>query len=218
MPLGALPSTFRLPELNDGSGLQETLKKKNGKYHKNCRCTYDGQKLERTRNRLHPSTVDDKNSSVCGRSTRSNLGCSIDIKNVCLFCNASEGATKKKLTQAPTIEVGRNIMSHAIVLNDTQLIAKLSTDDLVALEAKYHRSCNVKFLTRSRSCVRNQDGVAVDQNRLAYGVVVSELVQYMQDMFTYSETAPAFRLSDITKLLDARLNRLGIPSTEHPIN
>ena len=133
--IGALPSTFRLPDLNDGSGLEETLKKKNGKYHKNCRCTYDGQKLKRPRNRLHPSTVDDNNNSVCGRSRRSNLGCFVDIKNVCLFCNASEGATKEKLTQARTIEVGKNIMSHAIVLNDAQLIAKLSTDDLIALEA-----------------------------------------------------------------------------------
>jgi len=39
----------------------------------------------------------------------------------------------------------------AVELNDSQILAKLSVGDMVATEAKYHKSCLNKLFNRYRS-------------------------------------------------------------------
>jgi len=53
---------------------------------------------------------------------------------------------------------------------------------------------------------------------ITYGSVMSELVQYIEEMFLYSNTAPIFKLSDLTKLFANRMTCLGIHTDETSIN
>lgn len=56
---------------------------------------------------------------------------------------------------------------------------------------------------------RSQCNVESNPSKTAYGSVLSELVTYMQDMYVYSATVPVFRLANLVKLVDERLQHLG---------
>jgi len=212
----ALPRTLRLRDLDDGSGLLDTLVSRNAKYHKLCRCKYDSQKLARLIQRKDAASSV-TSESECSRSTRSKHE-SVDIKNVCLFCNAVAGETKEKLINASTLTLGPKILAHATELQDSQLLAKLSSSDFVAMEAKYHKLCYVTFLTRVRSSERANDRFLNNPERLTYGLVVSELVQYIQDMYMYSNTSPVFKLSELTRLVTERMEHLGVEASDNTVN
>ena len=45
--INALPSNIKLETLNDGTGLEETLKSNSAKWHQTCRLKYNNSKLKR---------------------------------------------------------------------------------------------------------------------------------------------------------------------------
>ena len=145
-----------------------------------------------------PKKLDDMETAEVASpcKTRSSLDVS-DSKNSCLFCDV--GARTEKLVCVATLEIGPNIYAHAKELNDRKLLAKLTNTDLVAKEAKYHKSCYRQFLNRYRSYKgsKNAESSVHRAKKLTYGLVVGELVQYMQDMYLYSKIAPIFHLSDL---------------------
>ncbi|CAH3115237.1 unnamed protein product, partial [Porites lobata] len=49
------------------------------------------------------------------------------------------------LRLASTLELDKQVRDCTILLNDSKLITKLSTGDLIAIEAKYHAACLVKL-------------------------------------------------------------------------
>lgn len=212
----ALPRTVRLQQMDDGSGLLQTFVSHNAQYHKSCRSKYDSQKVARLQARGERDEIEVE-SGTSSRTTRSSHE-AFDIKSVCLFCEDDQTNPKEKLVQASTMSIGETILSHATDLQDTRLLAKLSSTDLVALEAKYHNTCLVKFLNRARSYARAQRQVASDPKRVTYGLVVRELVDYIQDMFLFNETAPVFKLSKLTKLVSTRMVCLGVPIEDQSVN
>ena len=58
---------------------------------------------------------------------------------------------------------------------------------------------------------RSQCNVKSDPSKTAYGSILSELVTYLQDMYVYNATVPVFRLANLVKLVDERLQLLGFP-------
>lgn len=214
---GQLPSAIRnLDQLDDGSGISQTLVAHAAKYHKSCKNKYDSQKAERLsgekKQQGRPQCSD--NAPSTSKLTRSSLVCS-DVKKVCLFCD--EGEDKDKLVTASTLGIGPTIHSHALQLQDGKLLKKLSTD-LVALEAKYHKLCYTRFLTRARASERSRRGNYHNPEEVVYGSVITELVQYMQDMYSTSSTSPVFKLSYLTKLVVQRMIDMGIQTEEKNLN
>lgn len=110
---------------------------------------------------------------------------------------------------ASTLEIGPNILAYAQALEDQKLLTKLYSTDFVALEAKYHKSCYIHYRNNVRSMNRSQCNVESNPSKTAYGSVLSELVTYMQDMYVYSTTVSVFRLANLVKLVDERLQHLG---------
>lgn len=85
------------------------------------------------------------------------------MKKVCLFCD--EGEDRDKLVTASTLGIGPSIHSHAIQLKDETLLKKLSSTDLVALEAKYNKLCYTRFLTRARATERSRKKFTIIQEK-----------------------------------------------------
>ena len=90
------------------------------------------------------------------------------------------------------MEIDKNVWRCATELGDTELLAKLSAGDMVAIEAKYHRNC-----------LR-----ALYEDHL-HGIAFAELMLFMEDMHADEANAPVFKLSDVANIYRTRLRQLG---------
>jgi hypothetical protein len=147
------------------------------------------------------------------RPTRSSLS-STDLKKVCIFCDFGE--ENGHLICASTLGIGPSIHENAVLLEDEKLLRKLASTDMVALEAKYHKTCHTKFFTRARSVRRgkSKEEPEEDSNAMVYGSVVAELVDYLKNMYMCSEQSPVFKLSFLTKVTAQRMTEMGVRTTE----
>jgi len=57
-----------------------------------------------------------------------------------------------------------------------------------------------------------------DPCRLTYGSVITEMVQYMQDVYMYNSTAPVFTLSELTKLVAECMTSLDVTYDDQSVN
>ncbi|KAF2884048.1 hypothetical protein ILUMI_22166 [Ignelater luminosus] len=201
----ALPVTItRTLPCTNSTDLFESLVQNNGKYHKTCRNKYDNQ-AHGTFGR--PKTQGEDSSCTSTRSSYS----SSDLKQVCIFCDGSDGV----LSAASTPGLGPTIHGHAVQLKDQTLIRKLTSTDIVAMEAKYHKPHYRSFLNRVRSFRRSSEQHQIpNSQQIVYGSVITELVRYMEDIHLCSEIAPVFKLNDLTKLVAQRMSNMGVPTTE----
>ena len=71
------------------------------------------------------------------------------IKDVCFFCGKPPGSNGI-IHEAATFQFNEYVHACAVLLEDTELLAKLSTADMVALEAKYHTKCLVDLYNCAR--------------------------------------------------------------------
>ena len=119
-----------------------TLHQNRACWHKSCRDKYNRTKLQRLRKRLDLNT---DNESV-GKRTRLSQVYSTDriTQNYCFFCD--QPAAINEMREVQTFGLEAQVRSAAVLLNDTGLLAKLSSGDMIALEAKYHLKCSITEL------------------------------------------------------------------------
>ena len=83
------------------------------------------------------------------------------------------------------METDKNVWRCATELGDTELLAKLSAGDMVAIEAKYHRNClRALYNTITPAAPKDED-----EDRL-HGIAFAELVVFMEDMNADEDNAP----------------------------
>nr|CAD7456066.1 unnamed protein product [Timema tahoe] len=75
------------------------------------------------------------------------------IDKMCLFCD-DEGNDKEALVSAQTLGCGPTTRSWAEELRDLKVLKKLTSLDLVTLEAKYHKKCYVSL--QNHACTNKQ--------------------------------------------------------------
>ena len=96
-------------------------------------------------------------------------------------------------------------------MNDSKLIAKLSTGDLIAVEAKYHVACLVKLYNRARplkkECSDAIDSSSVDLEELAF----AELIGYIEECLE-QEAPGVLTLSELVKFYQCKLKEVGAES------
>ena len=118
------------------------------------------------------------------------------------FCDELESDVR--LCSAQTLGLDRKVRDAATKLGDERLLAKLSEGDLVAIKARYHKSCLIGLYNRLRvACFKSPSDLEDD---ILYGVVVREVVEYIRESILSSENVtPVFKLWDLRNLTTRRL-------------
>jgi len=129
---------------------------------------------------------------------------------ICFFCNKATG----NFHRASTLELDRNVRSAATKLQDWELLAKLATGDMHAMDAYYHKSCLTSLHNRLRSLQDSTtSSTANGESKIpAESIALAELVAYILES-SETSTAVQFKLSDLAKLYSSRLEELGVSIT-----
>ena len=113
----------------------------------------------------------------------------------------------QSLHHASTFGLDARVRQCALQLQDQSLLAKLSTSDLIALEAKYHVKCLVSLYNRvrqTRGSDEQKDSCTINQ-----GIALAELVTYIEDTRADNEIVPIFKLADLIRMYSTRVEQLG---------
>jgi hypothetical protein len=184
------------------------LFKNNAKWHKTCRNKFTELKLDREVHRLKHY----KNPGlVCSEVTpakitrKSTEYASVIDKKTCFICNKSE----LQLHKVSTFTVDEKVRTSAHILQDTILLSKLASGDLISQDAVYHRSCLTNLYRRADS--ETQVNSENNEERVLHGIALAELIEFISE--SHEEKKTVFKLSDLSKLYSERLLQLGIDIT-----
>lgn len=214
--INALPIPLDPRRLDEGGGVEETLRKNKAKYHKDCRLLFSNYKLERARNQKLGK--DKKKRGTTGEDGPKSCKIPRSCPNfsVCFLCE--EEKSTSTLRQVMTMKLSYRLKEVAMTLNDGKLLSRLSAGDAIAQELKYHPDCLAKLYNKERAhwrkLSRERDGNEMET--YAYPTAFSELVAYITETKAMSSegSATVFQLSELAKLYKRRLEQLGIEDPE----
>ena len=189
-------------------GVEATLKKHKARWHDSCRLRYNKTQLGRAekRKRLQVDDDDEDDAKTCkifSHRFSEDLRTSTET---CFFCGKAAPAGRS-LSEASTFGVDVKVKQCAIKLQDEQVLAKLSSGDLIAQDAQYHVQCLASLYNRARDSETKKchDFDADDVN---HGIAFAELVSYIEDTCMDDLIAPVFKLKDLVYLHSTRLKQL----------
>lgn len=104
-----------------------------------------------------------------------------------------------QLHAASTLEVDRKVRECALLLKDGNLLAKLSTGDMIAIEAKYHTKCLTMLYNKARQHKLSSQRNTRSEHRREEEFAFAELVAYIEESLDGDELV-VFKLSDLVKL------------------
>ena len=179
------PVPVKPSQLDEGLGIEETFVKQKAKFHRSCRYKVNNTALKRKtaslQNDLPVEVAEEEEDPDCvatapkqlRRQSTSQAAC------VCLFCDKK--ATLSQLRQACTYKLDTNIRESAEKLQDSSLIAKLSTGDVIALEVKYHPDCLVKYYRAAEQteCQDQVDGFSEEE--MSHSLAFARLIEYIEE-------------------------------------
>ena len=133
--------------LDDGIGIERTLKLHNAKWNKSCYASCNKTKVDRVRKKVA------KEHSITSASP---LKCRLRVTMSC-SCFFFDAPLEQDYHKAATLDLDTNVCKMATELKDTTLLAKLSSVDMVAKDAVYHKHCLTGLFTRYRSSIRQKE-------------------------------------------------------------
>ena len=202
--LGALPQSLQLERLDDGQGIEKTLITHNAKWHKFCRMQFNNILLKRAEKRHGGASM---NPGVPQKRTRSHTSTSGASEDVCFFCG--QGDDNDELHDASTFELDRRVRRCATLIEDTELLGKLSGGDMTALEGKYHAKCLVALYNKARAPKKSKETES-DEEKMLSGLVFAELVMFIEETRSEENVAPVFRLADLVHFYEHRMEQFGV--------
>ena len=172
-----LPIKLDPARLDDGSGIQETLKTNHAQYHASCRILFNNTKLQRAQKRKRPTGDGNESNSS---SNKAPWRGSAPQKAECFLCE-EEGA---EVREAMTMKLNKKVNECAKTISDGKLLAKLTAGDVVAQELKYHPTCLVVLYTCERALLHELKELKkteeIERNA-AYLIAFSELATYITE-------------------------------------
>lgn len=188
--------------------LLESLFSNEAKFHKKCRNKYDKQHYERISQKRKLCTESGEDD-ISRPSTRTRYTAK-NFQPKCLFCDQEDNMDR--LTKAQTLELDRKVRDVANQLCDEVLLAKLSEGDMIAIEAVYHKTCLTALYNRLRESKTSQAKID-SESVIIEGIVLAEVVNYINSSKESNEDIPVFLLSDLKSLYSQRLKTYGYPDT-----
>lgn len=148
--LKSLPKKINVSRLDEGSGIEETFFACKARWHKSCYALFNSTKLKRAEKRHAQQQIEEAG----GKFTRSNAStCTQDTGPKCFICDKADS---RPLHKVSTLGLDARVRESAALLNDEKLLAKLSSGDLIALEAAYHAQC-LSVLYRNAAYAKRRD-------------------------------------------------------------
>ncbi|CAC5384046.1 unnamed protein product [Mytilus coruscus] len=206
--MNSLPIPLDVRRLNNGSGIESILTVNEPKYHPSCRIKFNNTKQ--------------RNEST--KSTKTETGCSpkffrrsvdhSDTKSKqdivkCFLCDKE--APLSSLREGMTIKLNDRLKRCAETVQDKELLAKLSTWDVIAQDLKYHPACLVALDNKERAVKKKTEEQAqndIDAENKAGDVALAKLVNYIFETQRNSDGANAFRLADLANMYERRVQQL----------
>lgn len=127
------------PDLTDnGQSLAESV---SVKWHKSCYSSYTSNENVRYQvSEIPPQEVTIPPSTPTLRSTTASINWKL-----CLVCQQVKCKGEKDLTLVVTKQVFTTLMQAAEHRRDEQMLTRIRNEDLIAVEAKYHRGCYQRY-------------------------------------------------------------------------
>ena len=208
---GCLPRTLRMSRIDDGSGVEATLEHHRAKFHKSCRLEYSKPRLERVQKRKNSES---STASVEKKPRREQMPRQQNTNKdelFCLFCE-KPASTSDPLHEAMTKVIGERVKRCATKLLDKKLLAKVSSGDLVASDAKYHAKCLVALYNAAGRMKTSEQ--TDSHTETLYARAFAELSTFVEDTLNdREESSPVFKLSDLVRLYRERVVQLGVSSS-----
>ena len=198
--LGCVPMNINLSRLDDGTGILKTLMSHKASWHKSCYNKFGKLKLQRASKRKSEHAFEEV-SPVKTRSVQ-NVKHESSYENICFFCEGHVGF----LHRASTTNIDKKVRWYATELQDTKLLAKLSTGDMHALDALYHTKCLTGLSNRYRQSTTSSRE-RTNQASLE-GIALAELISYIEETKASDDDIHIFKLSNLVKLYRSRLEEL----------
>ena len=182
--LGQLPGTLQLERLNEGCGIEGAMVANNALYHQACKLKYNNTKLQRAEKRTFVTEGDINDApGACKRTIfHSRSSSTEEVQEVqCFFCRQPAGTDG--VHEVATFQMDIKIRDWATILEDTELLDRLSAGDMVAQEAKYHKKCLSVLHNRVRKaeCEHCEGPKYKANEREVSGIVFAELVLYIEE-------------------------------------
>ena len=136
-----------LSRLNDGEGIELTLRKHKAKWHGSCRLKYNKTELQRARKRK--TSAEDSGDCHSGKFTRQNCQKKTNSTEIYFFCD-KPAISAEFLSKASTFQLDSRVWQCAINLQYKQLLSKSSAGDSIAQDAVYHRQYLIALYNRAR--------------------------------------------------------------------
>ena len=176
--------------------LEQVLLENKARWHKSCRDNFNSTKLGRVKRKVRDKGDGEEaeegatreetiSSPVKTRRTSSGQYKPNQQTPQCFFCEEHEDHSEN-LHLALTPDVDKNVRECATLLSDSKLIAKLSSGDMIAIEAKYHSKCLTNLYNRARSLKKQRVSEAsnagtVEPSELAFAELVAYIEEVLED-------------------------------------
>jgi len=189
-------------------GVEESFQKRKACFHLSCRSKYNFTKLKRKAAALSSGNEDSNENEQSRKftTTESEVRVKTFDENESCFLS-DESAPAKELRNASTFHLDERLRNCVLLLQDSKLLAKLSTGDVNSQELKYHPDCLTRLYRRAKPKL---DCGEPEEDQMRNGLVFAELTElYMQEVRDASSGLSVFRLADLAKLYQKRLQEYG---------
>jgi len=139
--------------------------------------------------------------------------CTSDQPNLSyFFCDKPQTEGNSKLHQVTTFELDVRVRSCSYVFQDSNLIAKFSAGDMIAVEARYHSGCLISLYKQAAAAETSKlcDDDAEFDVSCKYRLAFAQLVEYMCELQSDSTTTAVFKLSELARRYQTRLEQMGV--------
>lgn len=178
----------------------DTFVANNACWHKTCHQQFNNDKLQRQAKKRKKDSEGD-----CSQRRKSNRHVpELPTASCCIFCTASTGTLISYATKCAE----KSLREMATSMEDTEILARISSGDLVALEAKYHFTCLTTYRNKYRSYCRqkNHDNI-LDANMAKARAFVEIVAKIESDIDDGTHT---FQLNELHMAYTNRLQELGV--------
>ena len=108
-----------------------------------------------------------------------------------------------------TFQMGSKVRDWASILEDTELLGRLSAGDMVTQDAKYHKKCLSVLQNRVRKAESGGLNYKAKEREVS-NIVFAELVLYIEEARLDEVTAQVFKLANLVELYQSRMQQLGV--------